>query len=279
MHQLRRHEPLHSPRRRSLLFTVTSKFWSSSRHQEILDASGRPVLELRRQLWQRIWRVKKAGGGGDDLLSAEMGCGMGMKIAVRMTNALLETSQSDEYHQQLLWPHTGSYVSRRAAASRRSTNPPPREPSPPPYSAVIAGDHPPSSDRNNPSCPTECDSRSVYPNQNGTVLPPYDSVRRPSGNSLQNLLDAVESPQEPAPTSSYAFPPARRYSEAAVGEKIELKVLGQTSAVRVVMMGDREIIRIRREKVIYYSLSRLKPRWEVEIAEGVDLLLVSFAAS
>jgi hypothetical protein len=46
-----------------------------------------------------------------------------------------------------------------------------------------------------------------------------------------------------------------------------------------VMMGNQKIMHITRHNAIDYSKSkaRLRPRWEVEVAEGVDLLLVSFA--
>lgn len=285
VHLLRPGEPMRSSRRVSLLFTVRNKFWSTSRHQEIRDASGRPLLELRRQWWQRAWKVKRADGG-DDLLSAEMCTAIdSTQIAVRVTNALLSARQLDEYHQQLLGQHIRSHASQRALSSQMSNySLPPREPSPPPYSDVVAADH--SSERHarssscNPYRSHSSDNSSIYPDDDtnsNTMLPSYDSLWRFSSNhSLQNLLAAVESPREPAPALSYTFQPARRYSDTMVDEKIDLKVLQQSNAVTVVVMGDRKIVRIRREKLMTYGLYGTMPRWEVEIAEGLDLLIVSF---
>lgn len=45
-----------------------------------------------------------------------------------------------------------------------------------------------------------------------------------------------------------------------------------------VMMDNRKIMQITRHNSMDYSKSKmqLRPRWEVEVSEGVDLLLVSF---
>ena len=89
IHQLRKDEPLDSFRRTSLLYTVSGRFWSNSQLREIRDSSGRPLLELRRIWWRGQWIVKRAGGVGDELLSAEMRWGIGMKIGARFCNALI----------------------------------------------------------------------------------------------------------------------------------------------------------------------------------------------
>jgi hypothetical protein len=286
VHQLRWHKSLHSRQRQSLLFTVTSKFWRNSRHREIRNASGRPLLELRRQWRQRIWSVKQAGGGGDELLSAKMTFAIGMKILMRVTNALLAASQLDECHQQQLQQHAQFRASQHAAVSPRPANrsPPPQEQSPPPYSAVIAdhtGDSFASSNSSNTGGLAVDDNSLLYLNDDdsaSTLPPSYDSTRHCSSHhSLQDLLDAVEPPREPAPSSSYASTPARRYLGTAVNKQEELEALQLSHAVTTVTMGDRTIVRIRRGKTMnYHTLSGALPRWEVQIAEGVDLLLVSF---
>jgi hypothetical protein len=285
VHQLRWHKSLHSRQRQSLLFTVTSRFWRKSQHREIRDASsGRPLLELRRQGRQQIWRVKQAGGGGDELLSANMSCAIGMKMLMRVTNALLAASQLDESHQQQLQQHAQFQASRRAVASQRPANcGSPPQGSPPPYSAVIAdhtSDYFARSNNSNTRDLAMDENGLLYLNDddNASTLPPsYDSIRHCTSHSLQDLLDAVEPPREPAPSSSFVFSPARRYSEAAVNEQEELEVLQLSNAVTTVMMGDRTIIGIRLGKIMnYHLLLGTLPRWEVQIAEGVDLLLVSF---
>ncbi|KAJ5612325.1 hypothetical protein N7510_005519 [Penicillium lagena] len=284
VHQLRCHKSLHSRQRQSLLFTVSSKFWRKSQHREIRDASGRPLLELRRQWRQRIWRVMQAGGGGDELLSANMGCAIEMKILMRVKNALLAASQLDESHQQRLQQHAQFQASRCSVASQRaSRDDPPQERSPPPYSAVITdhtSDYFASSNNSNTRDLTMDDNVLLYLNDDctaGTLPPSYDSIRHCTSHSLQDLLDAVEPPREPALPSSFAFPPARRYSETSVNEQEELEVLQLSNAVTTVMMGDQTIIGIRRGKMMnYHTLSGALPRWEVQIAGGVDLLLVSF---
>lgn len=45
-----------------------------------------------------------------------------------------------------------------------------------------------------------------------------------------------------------------------------------------VMMGNQKIMHITRHNSMDYSKSKMKlrPRWGVEVSEGVDLLLVSF---
>ncbi|KAJ5668770.1 hypothetical protein N7462_009840 [Penicillium macrosclerotiorum] len=274
VHQLRNHEPFDSPQRRTLLFTVTGKLWSNSLHRSIRDAAGRPLLELRRIWWRKQWSVKRAGGAGDDLLSVEMRWAIGMKMAVRVTNAMLAAGRLDEeQQQQQQQEHQQQQLQQRRRPGRRGgRGHPRREPSPPPpYSAAIA-EAGSSESSSGPGSGNESDGS--VESKGDHVLPSYDSVRRlGSRHSLRDLLDAVEPPAEPAPASSYAFLPQRRYSEAVVEEKLELKVEQVNSTLAGVKMGDRRIIQIRRGKVMDFTLSGPLPRWEVEIAEGVDLLL------
>ncbi|KAJ5934554.1 hypothetical protein N7466_004101 [Penicillium verhagenii] len=112
-------------------------------------------------------------------------------------------------------------------------------------------------------------------------LPSYDSVRRMralslSNHSLQDLLDAIEPPGEPAPASTSSLSSPRPRSEGAiVSTKVELKLVQQSSSYAAVMMGEKRIVNVRREKVMDANMSGSMPRWEVEVAEGVDLLLAT----
>lgn len=298
VHHLRTHEPYDSPTRRSLLYTVTGKFWSGTQAREIRDAAGRPLLELRRMWWQRAWSVKRAGGGGDELMGAEMrwGAGVKMKMAVRVRNALLvgagrnSDNENEDEFQSEYFPYAmhsragmgrgGRRQQRQHQQYGRYTSPPP------PYSAIASS----STASGNPapgagpgSVPAIRRRRSTDTvSSKSTHLPSYASAHRRSTHSLRELLDAVEPPAEPAPASSYAyaFPPARRYSEAAVEERAELRVVQMSNTVAAVMMGEKKIVSIRREKVMMdFQLSGPMDRWEVGVAEGVDLLLVSLKHS
>ncbi|KAJ6163350.1 hypothetical protein N7497_003329 [Penicillium chrysogenum] len=131
-----------------------------------------------------------------------------------------------------------------------------------------------------------------------SLLPSYDSVRRDSPNSLRDLLDAIELPQEPVPavlfrsststsssqnasaststsTSSDPGIGSGRTNAEASGSKVELRVMQLAASGTGVMMGNQKIMHITRHNAMDYSKSkaRLRPRWEVEVAEGVDLLL------
>ncbi|KAJ5150933.1 uncharacterized protein N7482_010185 [Penicillium canariense] len=280
VHQLRAHEPFDSPARRSLLYTVSGKFWSGTLAREIRDAAGRPLLELRRRIWWRAWSVKQPGGG-EELMSAEMRWGASVKMAVRVQNALLAAGLLDNWrdaeerereyvnsHDYYPIPsgrrrhghgHNSNSNSNSSGGryARRHISPPP------PYSAIA------SSSVNNPLPRPSTDTTSTK----STHLPSYASAHRRSTHSLRDLLDAVEPPAEPAPASSYAFPPARRHSEAVGGEKVALRVVRESNTAAAVMMGERKIVSIRREKVLEFGLSGPVDRWEVGVAEGVDLLL------
>ncbi|KAF7719147.1 Uncharacterized protein PECH_001781 [Penicillium ucsense] len=317
IHHLRMHEPYDSPTRRALLYTVTGKFWSGTQAREIRDAAGRPLLELRRNWWQREWSVKRAGagagslgggggggGGGnhsEELMGAEMrwSTGSKTKMAVRVKNALLtgagpgrrggagaggggggvygdyppdEEFLRSEYYPSYNHTRTGG----RGGARRSQYHQYRRWASPPPPYTATATSNPTSnpgvssanhSIRRRHSTDT-VSSRSVH-------LPSYASAHRRSTHSLRELLEAVEPPAEPAPATSfaYSFPPARRYSEAAVGEHVDLRVIQMSTTVAAVMMGEKKIVSIRREKKMDFKLGGLMDRWEVGIAEGVDLLL------
>jgi hypothetical protein len=128
-----------------------------------------------------------------------------------------------------------------------------------------------------------------------STLPSYTSARLSSSNTFRDLLDAIEPPQDPAPApapqraSVSSFPPSGSRSNASPcsrqekanrdhGSKIELKVVQMAALGTGVMMGNQMIMHITRHNAMDYSKSKakLKPRWEAEVAEGVDLLLVSF---
>lgn len=290
VHHLRTHEPYDSPTRRSLLYTVTGKFWSGTQAREIRDAAGRPLLELRRNWWQRAWSVKRAGGGGEELMGAEMrwGAGLKMKMAVRVRNALLvgagrrgesrgEQGPGQEEDVEFLrseyYPYPSGRRGRRQPGNQRRWD---RYVSPPPPYSAIA-----SSSTNPGPIPALRRRRSTDTvSSKSTHLPSYASAHRRSTHSLRELLEAVEPPAEPAPASSFAYayasPPARRYSEAMVEERAELRVVQMSNTVAAVMMGEKKIVSIRREKVMMdFRLSGRMDRWEVGVAEGVDLLLVS----
>ncbi|KAJ5875587.1 uncharacterized protein N7473_012934 [Penicillium subrubescens] len=281
VHHLRTHEPYDSPTRRSLLYTVSGRFWSGTQAREIRDAAGRPLLELRRMWWQRAWSVKRAGGGGDELMGAEMrwGAGVKMKMAVRVRNALLvgagrRSEADDEFLRSEYYPmHSGRGGRRQQHQNhhqqyRRWASPPP------PYTAIASSSTNPGPGPGPGSIRRRRSTDTV--SSKSTHLPSYASAHRRSTHSLRELLDAVEPPAEPAPASSYAyaFPPPRRYSEAVVEERAELRVVQMSNTVAAVMMGEKKIVSIRREKVMMNSqLSGPMDRWEVGVAEGVDLLL------
>lgn len=261
VHQLRRDEPPDSPRRNTLLYTVTGKFWSNSQHREIRDAAGRPLLELRRLWWRGQWSVKRAGGEGDDLLSMDMRWAIGTKMSLRFTNALVAGRLR------------GNYLNRRHHDETEREAPPPPY-TPPPYSAVMAEDDYTRRTWSRAGVESDSSEEANHPRWSMDSLSPpsYDSVRRRSSHSLRDLLDAIEPPSEPAPAP---LSHQRRWSEGGIDPKVELKLVQQSGKHSVVMMGERNITHIRRTKVMDYNLSGPMARWEVEIAEGVDLLLVS----
>ncbi|KAJ5779168.1 hypothetical protein N7457_006888 [Penicillium paradoxum] len=253
IHRLRAHEPPDSPDRQVPLYTVCSKPWPNTA-RIICDTEDTPILLLRR-IWLsgvRRWGVRIPGKPGD-ILEASMpwtGEGPGSKVGVgsggfrldvRFVNALRAT---------------------RVALDE-----------PPPYSALERNGNLPREKET--SIP---DSVSTSRPAEDSTLPSYASVRRDSPNELRDLLDAIEPPQEPAPASyslagSSACAPGSGIG--ACGSKVELKVLQLGVSGTSVMMGNHKIIHVTRHNFMDYSKSKPKsrPRWEAEVAEGVDLLL------
>ncbi|KAJ5721117.1 uncharacterized protein N7483_009051 [Penicillium malachiteum] len=309
VHQLRSHEEISSPRRSALLFTVSGRFWSNSQLREIRDAGGRPLLELRRIWWKGQWSVRRPGSG-QDLLQAEMRWGIGMKMMVRFENALLLGPWDEEEVQvrnrrntlPTLHPHMNANATRgrntrRRAADQESIRTLPRyenyDGSPPPYSFVMAADDADDADHAHQSSSgsgsgsgggssddSDNESLSGKAATRDIPLPSYESVRRMrrvSSHSLRDLLDAIEPPSEPAPASSSSLSSSRPRSEGGLDPKVELKVVQHSSTTAGVMMDGKRIIHIRREKVMDFSPSGPVPipKWEVEVAEGVDLLLAT----
>ncbi|KAF3016341.1 hypothetical protein E8E15_005054 [Penicillium rubens] len=111
-----------------------------------------------------------------------------------------------------------------------------------------------------------------------SLLPSYDSVRRDSPNSLRDLLDAVELPQEPVPavlfrsststsssqnasastststsTSSDPGIGSGRTNAEASGSKVELRVMQLAASGTGVMMGNQKIMHITRHNAMDYS--------------------------
>ncbi|KAJ5214821.1 hypothetical protein N7468_010500 [Penicillium chermesinum] len=312
IHQLRSDEEVTSPRRSTLLYTVFGRLWSNSQHREIRDPNGRPLLELRRIWWRGQWTVKRPGGVGDDLLSAELRWGIGIKIAVRFENALASgrwdadelvnmnmnmNRRLDAYRSPHPRRHTLS-SSRRNPPFRRRQEPEPDAPppyTPPPYSAVLAEDHARGVRRGEANGQGHGNGGSegsgsgaeseesldeddkVRADRQQAPLPSYESVRRFSSTSLRDLLDAIEPPGEPAPASTASFPPPRPRSEGGivdtVNAMVDLKVVQLNSTEAIVTMGEKRIIYVRKERVLDSHIFGSMPRWEVEVAEGVDLLL------
>ncbi|CAG7948256.1 unnamed protein product [Penicillium nalgiovense] len=268
-----------------------------------------PVLVLRRVWLSRKWVVRIPDQQGD-LLVASMpwgdgpgsiiGVGVGgFRLEVRFVNALAAMSR----------PVVGEGVGTMSGFVDE----------PPPYSAVYGvgvdgceGNADADADagagmmqRNEKeihshpaeSLITSTSATHTYHSHSPSLLPSYDSVRRDSPNSLRDLLDAIEPPQEPLPavlfrsstsTSQNASTSTSASSDPGIGSghtnaeapgsKVELRVMQLAASGTAVMMGNQKIMHITRHNAMDYSKSkaRLRPRWEVEVAEGVDLLLVSF---
>ncbi|KAJ5750976.1 hypothetical protein N7533_008004 [Penicillium manginii] len=188
---------------------------------------------------------------------------------------------------------------RRRTISNYPHAPPIARDAPPPYSAEVAAGHATHENENNeaegendpeievddstasntPSAASSSTSLSSADSDNksrSTVLPSYESVRRmrrDSHHSLRDLLDAIEPPREPAPASAAPYPTQRRWSESCIDPRVELRVVQASSTVAEVMMGERKIVHVKRGRVLDVVGSGRRTRWEVEIAEGVDLLL------
>lgn len=267
-----------------------------------------PVLVLRRAWLSRKWNARLPDQNQDLLVASvpwtadgpgsRVGVGGGgFRLEVRFSNALAVREGSGV---------VGGGVGGGVSGSDE----------PPPYSAVsgVGGEEgggsgsgscegnagvvrrdvkvhhpPPSAHSGSPIASTPGHTQHT---NSPSLLPSYDSVRRDSPNPLRDLLDALEPPQEPAPaalfpasasalrnaSSSSSSGPADADAHAAPGSKVELKVMHQAASGTGVMMGNQKIMHITRHNSMDYSKSKMKlrPRWGVEVSEGVDLLLVSF---
>ncbi|CAP98117.1 hypothetical protein EN45_097410 [Penicillium chrysogenum] len=311
IHRIRAHESPDSPDRTVPLYTVHGKPWPNT-SRVLCDTEGIPVLVLRRVWLSRKWVVRRPDQQGE-LLVASMpwgdgpgsiiGVGGGFRLEVRFVNALAAMSRS--------------VVGEGAGTVSGSVD------EPPPYSAVSGVGVGREGDRNTDTHAdadaglTQRNEKEIHSHPAGSLitspcarhtchpcspslLPSYDSVRRDSPNSLRDLLDAVELPQEPVPavlfrsststsssqnasastststsTSSDPGIGSGRTNAEASGSKVELRVMQLAASGTGVMMGNQKIMHITRHNAMDYSKSkaRLRPRWEVEVAEGVDLLL------
>ncbi|CAG7997101.1 unnamed protein product [Penicillium olsonii] len=244
VHRLRAHEPSNSPEKQ-LLFTALDKQWPTG--TRVIYAQNTPVLVLRRAWFSglRRWGVKLPkgkGSGRTDLLDASMPwtdgnpIARGFRLDIRFRNAL------------------ASHRGRRATISTDQ---------PPPYIRVDS--HARSIE---PHLDLVWDPRSRH-----EALPGYSA--RLGGSALRDLLDAVESPLDPAPAAGFEAPARRSVGvERGSGSTVELRAMQMASGTGV-MLGNHMVMYITRHNAMDYSRSksRLKPRWEVEVAEGVDLLL------
>lgn len=309
---IRAHEPSDSPDRTVLLYTVHGKSWPST-SRVICDTEGVPVLVLRRAWLSRKWTARLPDQNQDLLVvsvpwtadgpGSRVGVGGGgIRLEVRCVNALAVAEGSGVVGR----------VGGEVGNVSNSVEPPPysavvsgaggEEGG---GSARCEGNagvaqrgqkvHPPLPNSHSES-PIASTPRHTQHTHSPSILPSYDSVRRDSPNPLRDLLDALEPPQEPAPAAvfpasasasasrnanagtSSGSSPADAVANAAPGSKVELKVVHQAASGTSVMIGDQKIMHITRHNSMDYSKSKMKlrPRWEVEISEGVDLLLVSF---
>ncbi|KAJ5101500.1 hypothetical protein NUU61_003722 [Penicillium alfredii] len=238
IHLIHTHEPLSSPRRRSILFTVAGKIPSASLQRQIRDASGLPLLDLKRAKWRRQWSVTLPGGAGAELLFAEMPW-IGMKMDVHCLNALAGVRPEEPQYQN------------------------PHEPEPPPpYSAAATN--------NNHSN----EQRRTDASRNQPQAPSYYNSTPSSGDSSQNQSGTTRpNTKEPAlAPRSLPSPPQGSGSDSPPDPKIELKVVPQSGTITAVMMGDRKVVHIRQDNVMGRTTTS-KAQWELQVAEGVDLLL------
>ncbi|KAJ5545134.1 hypothetical protein N7535_006477 [Penicillium sp. DV-2018c] len=249
-------------------------------------------------------------GPGKIGLGLGVGYGHGRKLDVRFVNAIrIRPGWRSSSSQSV------SASMSRSRSRRRSSQDPhsPDEPEPPPYTASIGAAATATATATTAVGHTDTDSISrspvqlrpihtsptpfIYtsPSADSDILPTYDSVRRTSDplNAFRDLLDAIEPPQEPAALFQLPTTESRstaRSSGSADGDgdgdgddntssglKVELRVVQLGAAGMGVMMGNDMIVRVTRCTSVDYSRSKPKARvrWEAEVAEGVDLLLVS----
>ncbi|KAK4864706.1 hypothetical protein LT330_001329 [Penicillium expansum] len=285
VHRIRAHEDPDSPHRNVLLYTVHGKPWPNT-SRVICDADGVPVLVLRRVWLSRKWTVKlpeqhhdllvASVPSADDGPGSRLGVGGGgFRLEVRFANALAD--EPPPYSAV-----SGVGVGETSGSGRCEGN-----------AGMIQMNEkvhppPPSSHSQTPIASTP---RHTEHPQSPSILPSYDSVRRDSPNSLRDLLDALEPRQEPAPATPFPASASQNVhastststnlgladaeADATPGSKVELRVMQVTTLGTGVMMGSQKIMDITRHNAMDYSKSkvRLRPRWEVEVSEGVDLLL------
>ncbi|KAJ5506064.1 hypothetical protein N7453_005021 [Penicillium expansum] len=287
VHRIRAHEDPDSPDRNALLYTVHGKPWPNT-SRVICDADGVPVLVLRRVWLSRKWTVKlpeqhhdllvASVPSADDGPGSRLGVGGGgFRLEVRFANAL-----ADEPPPYSAVSGVGVGVGETSGSGRCEGN-----------AGMIQMNEkvhppPPSSHSQTPIASTP---RHTEHPQSPSILPSYDSVRRDSPNSLRDLLDALEPRQEPAPATPFPASASQNVhastststnlgladaeADATPSSKVELRVMQVTTLGTGVMMGSQKIMDITRHNAMDYSKSkvRLRPRWEVEVSEGVDLLL------
>lgn len=313
VHRIRAHETPDSPDRTVLLYTVHGKSWPNT-SRVICDNEDVPVLVLRRAWLARKWTARLPDQNQDLLVasvpwatdgpSSRVGVGGGgFRLEVQFANALaarpgsgvvggvggggvgVGVSGSDEPPPYSAVSGVGGEEGSGGRSARCEGN----------AGMVQRNDkvHPPPPN-SHPGSPIASTPRHTQHPNSPSILPSYDSVRRDSPNPLRDLLDALEPPQEPAPAAlfpasasalrnantgpSSSSSPADADANAAPGSKVELKMVHQAASGTGVMMDNRKIMQITRHNSMDYSKSKmqLRPRWEVEVSEGVDLLLVSF---
>ncbi|CAI7568182.1 unnamed protein product [Penicillium palitans] len=306
VHRIRAHEAPDSPDRTVLLYTVYSKPWPNT-SRVICDTESVPVLVLRRAWLSRKWAARLPDQNQDLLVASvpwtadgpgsRVGVGGGgFRLEVRFVNALAvregsgvvgggvgaDVSGSDEPPPYSAVSGVGGEEGGGSGSARCEGN-----------AGVVRRDvkvhHPPLSAHS--GSPIASTPGHTQHTNSPSLLPSYDSVRRDSPNPLRDLLDALEPPQEPAPaalfpasasalrnvhaSASSSSHPADAEANAVPGSKVELKVTHQAVSGTGVMMGNQQIMHITRHNSMDYSKSKMKlrPRWEVEVSEGVDLLL------
>ncbi|QQK45674.1 hypothetical protein Pdw03_0572 [Penicillium digitatum] len=280
VHRIRAHEAPDSPDRAVLLYSVYSKPWPNT-SRVVCDTEEVPLLVLRRVWLSRKWAVRLPDQHQDLLVATVpwtadgqsrvgVGVGGGFRLEARFANALASRPGSGIIRGRAVGAEESGYVADE----------------PPPYSAIAGV----GVEGGGGSASTPRHSQQP---RSPSILPSYDSVRRDAPNPLRDLLDALEPPHEPAPAALYpvsasasrnlnagigtstSLGPIHAEADAIPGAKVELRVMQVATSGTGVMMGNQKIMNITRHNAMDFSKSkvRLRPRWEVEVSEGVDLLL------
>ncbi|EKV04825.1 hypothetical protein PDIG_86260 [Penicillium digitatum PHI26] len=311
VHRIRAHEAPDSPDRAVLLYSVYSKPWPNT-SRVVCDTEEVPLLVLRRVWLSRKWAVRLPDQHQDLLVATVpwtadgqsrvgVGVGGGFRLEARFANALASRPGSGIIRGRAVGAEESGYV---------ADEPPPYSAI---AGVGVEGGggsgqcegnagvvqrnekiHPPlpnsHSHFRNPLASTPRHSQQP---RSPSILPSYDSVRRDAPNPLRDLLDALEPPHEPAPAALYpvsasasrnlnagigtstSLGPIHAEADAIPGAKVELRVMQVATSGTGVMMGNQKIMNITRHNAMDFSKSkvRLRPRWEVEVSEGVDLLL------